>query len=96
MGGFSTEERLLYPRRFLFDFVWHEERVILEVHGGQWINGRHQTGYGFARDRVKMNLAQLEGWVVLEACTEHIKSGEYTRWVAKALGREKKRRGGRT
>ena len=79
------EQRILAPRRFLFDFVWPAQKVALEVHGGQWSGGRHQTGTGFGRDRVKMNLAALDGWLVLEACTDHVKSGEFVEWVQRAL-----------
>ena len=86
MSGFLREQKILAPRRFEFDFVWPTFKVTLEVHGGQYLKkGRHQTASGFARDRVKMNLAQLEGWLVIEACTDHVKSGEFTKWVADAL-----------
>lgn len=80
-----SEQRLLAPRRFCFDFAWPEHKVVLEVHGGQYMRGRHQSSMGFARDRVKMNLATLAGWLVIEACTEHVKSGEFVVWVKQAL-----------
>ena len=81
----KREARILAPRRFRFDFAWHKYKVALEVHGGQYTRGRHQTATGFAKDRVKMNLAQLAGWIVIEACTEHVKSGEFVEWVEAAI-----------
>ena len=32
-----------------------------------------------------MNLAQLNGWLVIEATTSHVKSGEFIEWVDRAL-----------
>lgn len=91
IGGWVREARLLAPRRFLFDFAWPSEKVVLEIHGGQWTGGRHQTGWGFARDRVKMNLLALRGWLVIEACTDHVNSGEFIDWVKLALSSRARR-----
>lgn len=85
LAGWKREGRLLAPRRFLVDFYWPKERVALEVHGVYGAKSRHRTAKGFQRDRVKMNLLQLDGWVVIEAGTDHIKSGEFLEWVRDAL-----------
>ena len=84
----ETERRILAPRRFMFDFVWSKQRVTLEVHGVYGRKSRHLTPSGFQRDRVKMNLAQLAGWIVIEAGTDHIRSGEFVHWVIDALGEQ--------
>ena len=85
IGGFLAEQHIIPGRRFRFDFAWYEERVALEVHGVYGKKSRHRTAGGFQRDRVKMNLAQLEGWLVIEAGTDHIKSGEFIQWIKDAL-----------
>lgn len=86
LGGFKREGHLLAPRKFRVDFYWPKERVVLEVHGVYGAKSRHRTAKGFQRDRVKMNLLALEGWLVIEAGTDHIKSGEFVEWVSGALG----------
>jgi len=63
-------------RRFRFDFAWPEHRLLLEVQGGSWIGGGHSTGKGMSRDAEKNNLAALEGWTVLYATTDQIRSHE--------------------
>jgi len=81
-----THEQCILPgRRFRFDRVWYPERVALEIHGAYGAKSRHRTSQGFQRDRVKMNLAQIAGWIVIEAGTDHVKSGEFIEWVKDAL-----------
>lgn len=58
----------------------------MEVQGATYSAGRHTRGAGYARDREKMNLAQLAGWRVLEVTPEQIRSGRAREWVALALG----------
>lgn len=81
----AREQHILPGRRFRFDFVWYPQRVTLEVHGIYGPKSRHRTAIGFQKDRVKMNLAQLQGWIVIEAGTDHIKTGEFVKWVQAAL-----------
>lgn len=85
LTGYRREGRLLAPRRFLFDFYWKDQRVALEVHGVYGYKSRHRTAKGFQADRVKMNLLQLDGWIILEAGTDHVKTGEFLEWVTAAL-----------
>lgn len=62
-----VEHTFSEKRRFRLDFAWVEHKVALETHGGTWARGRHVRGKGFRADCEKMNLAQLEGWIVLQA-----------------------------
>jgi len=54
-------------RKWRFDYAWREQRVALEVDGGQWIEGggRHNRREGFVEDQRKLNAAVLLGWRVL-------------------------------
>ena len=38
-------------------------------------------------DKVKMNSAQLLGWVVIEATTAQVKSGDMLVWISKAIAK---------
>lgn len=94
LGGFECEQHILRPRRFRFDYVWYEGKVVLEVHGVFGYKSRHLTAGGFMKDREKMNLAQLAGYIVIEAGTTQIKDGSFVPWVrdALALRAEKKQK----
>jgi very-short-patch-repair endonuclease len=72
-------------RLFKADFCWPDEKVVVEVQGGGW-GGRHVSGSGFMGDRVKINLATLAGYRVLEVCAAHIRDGSAVSWITHALG----------
>ena len=79
-------ELTFHPKRkWRFDYAWPEEKVALEIHGATYKNGRHTRGLGFARDREKMNEAQLLGWIVIEATVDNL--GLIREWIEKALER---------
>ena len=57
-------EYAFHPSRgWLFDFAWPEQRVAVEIDGGQWMShgGRHSRD----SDREKLNQAAVLGWRVL-------------------------------
>lgn len=59
-------------RAWRLDFAWPDIKFAVEIHGGQWIQGRHQRGAGFAKDLVKLNAAQAAGWTVFQYTTDHM------------------------
>ena len=62
-----------------FDFAWPDLELAVEIHGGVWINGRHNRGAGFESDMQKMNTAMLTGWTVLQFGATAIESGDALR-----------------
>lgn len=68
----EAEHQFHPPRRFRFDWSWQppaaKRKVALEINGGVWTFGRHTRGKGYLRDMEKLNLAQMDGWIVLQ-CT---------------------------
>ena len=60
------EFRFSSKRKWRFDFAWPEAMLAVELHGGTYTQGRHTRGAGFAKDREKINAAQVLGWTVLE------------------------------
>ena len=72
-------------RRWKADFCWVEEKLIVEVQGGIWMQGRHSRGGGYIKDCEKMNEAVLLGYKYLKVCKEHIDSGQAIDWIRKAL-----------
>lgn len=62
----GKEYRVVPDRKWRFDFAYPDLMIGIEVHGGVWVQGGHTRGSGFIKDREKMNMAQLAGWLVLE------------------------------
>lgn len=81
----EMEHRFHPKRRWRFDFADIDLKVAVEVHGGTFSGGRHTRGVGFEKDREKMNTAQLMGWLVIEATSNQVKSGEALTWLKEAL-----------
>lgn len=61
----EREFRFSEKRRFRFDFAWPKEHVAVEIDGGNWINGGHNTGNGYQSGCEKLNLAATLGWTML-------------------------------
>jgi hypothetical protein len=85
LPGYEKEFVFHPKRKWRFDYAWPELKVALEVHGGVFANGRHTRGKGFTEDKVKMNSAQLLGWLVIEATTAQVKNGQMLEWVSQAI-----------
>jgi very-short-patch-repair endonuclease len=82
----EREQMLIPGRRFRVDFVWRIPRLVVEVEGGTFVQGRHTTGAGFAVDAEKYNLLTLAGWRVLRVTSGQVKSGLALLWIEQALG----------
>lgn len=62
-------------RKFRFDFAWPDYLFAVEIEGGIWINGRHNTGIGFENDCIKYQDGILLGWDIYRVTGGMIKSG---------------------
>lgn len=69
------EFRFHPTRRWRFDLAWPQALVALEIHGGEFIQGKHNRGLGMAKDFEKLNTAQLDGWLVLHCTGAQVRSG---------------------
>ena len=74
LPAMEREYRFHPARKFRADFAFVNERLLVEIDGGQWSpgGGRHNT----TADLEKRNLAMLAGWRVLhfngDMVTNHI------------------------
>lgn len=77
----ETEVELIPGRKFRFDFVWRERRLVAEVEGGMYApgGGRHRQREGFERDAEKYNLASGLGFLVVRFTPAMIRSGQAIR-----------------
>jgi hypothetical protein len=80
----ETEFRFAPPRRWRFDFLF-PGKLAVEVEGGTWITGRHQTGKGFEQDCIKYAEAMLLGYRLLRVTGSMIKDGTALTLIQRAL-----------
>lgn len=64
-------------RRFRADYLLNGN-IIIEINGGQYINGRHNRGgNGYENDLTKINLAQKHGFKVFQFTYEMLAAKQY-------------------
>lgn len=71
-------------RRFRLDFAHPPTKVGIEISGGIWRRGAHSSGTGIIRDYEKMNLCQINGWVVFQLTARQI-NADWCEAIAKII-----------
>ena len=76
--------------RFRYDFAWPFLKVAIECQSRKW----HKTPTQLERDRYKLNVGQINGWIVLHVSTFLLrkKPNIVIGIVSKALSLRKKHR----
>lgn len=69
---FVTEYKFDPTRRWRADLCCIEQRIIIEVEGGVWTNGRHTRGKGFLADLEKYNTATCQGWRLIRTTPDKL------------------------
>ena len=82
---FACQYQFAKPRRWRADFAWPEYRLIVEVDGAVWANGRHTRGSGRVRDMERDNWCALHGWRVLRYTTAQAEDGTAATEIAAFL-----------
>jgi very-short-patch-repair endonuclease len=89
----ERQARLVPGRRFRSDFCWREERVVLEVHGGEWSGGRHTSGVGLTSDCEKTNLLTLAGWRCYAVTGSMVRDGRALALLQRVFGLDERGEG---
>jgi len=74
-GVCQAEFKFCPDRKFRADFAVCLERLLLEINGGAFTQGRHTRGTGYVRDMEKRNLGTILGWSWLEFTPEQCENG---------------------
>ena len=72
-------------RKWRSDFAFPDHRLLIEVDGGEWVNGAHNRGAGAARDNEKDHAAIRMGYRVLHFTGSQVRLGYAAREIAEAL-----------
>jgi very-short-patch-repair endonuclease len=83
----EREFRFHPVRKWRADFAFIPERILIEIEGGTYKNGRHTRPVGYEKDCEKYNSAQMDGWMVLRYTAGMVRSGEAVAEVEQALKR---------
>ena len=83
---FQTEFQFNPGRKWRADFYILGSKVLIEVEGGIWSNGRHTRAQGYLGDMEKYNSAQELGYSVYRYSTEQVKSGKAIEDIRRLVG----------
>ena len=90
-SGFQVLEEIVFSkimptkRKYRADYCVLKEKVIIEINGGQFVNGRHNRAgkvkgskcTQYENDLNKINLAQKNGWKVFQFTYQQLARREY-------------------
>ncbi len=82
---FERQFRIHPERRFRADFYFPLARVVVEVEGGAFVNGRHSRGTGVENDAEKSALIAQMPARLIRVTPRHVKNGQAVQWILKAL-----------
>lgn len=83
---FEQEFKFHPTRKWRADFHLKGKKILVEVEGGIWSNGRHTRGKGYLGDLDKYNAATMMGYQVIRFSTEQVKSGKAIEQILKLIG----------
>jgi hypothetical protein len=89
----AVEVLFALPRKWRADYLWVDQKVIVEKHGGTFLGGArggsklggHSSVRGLLRDWEKANAAQLAGFLYLQFTPHQLHSGEVLPTLTRVL-----------
>lgn len=82
-----AELRFHPTRKWRIDVAFPEHLLAVEIDGGVWIKGRHNTGAGTLADMEKFAGLAALGWRVIRCTPQHVMRGTALAWVRQAIER---------
>lgn len=84
--SFEQEYKFHPKRKWRADFYITGTKILIEVEGGIWSNGRHTRGKGYIADMEKYNSATELGYSVFRYSTDQVKSGKAIEEIRGLIG----------
>lgn len=84
--GYEQEYQFNENRKWRADFHITGTKILIEVEGGIWSNGRHTRGKGYITDMEKYNSAAVLGYSVFRYSTDQVKSGKAIEEIRRLIG----------
>lgn len=84
-----TEYKFHPTRKWRADFAIPQAKLLIEVEGGTWTQGRHTRGKGYQGDLEKYNAATVLGWAMLRFTTEQFEIGQHFKVINEYLKNRK-------
>lgn len=81
----QREYRFHPKRKWPADFAWPKHKILVEVEGGIYIQGRHTRPGGYIKDCEKYNAATMMGYKVLRFTPDMIHDGSALAMIEEAL-----------
>src|SRR6185312_3510938 len=82
---FERQVQIHPDRRFRADFYIRAVRLVIEVEGGGFVNGRHSRGKGIESDAEKSFYIARMPARLIRVTPDHIKDGRALKWIQEAL-----------
>jgi very-short-patch-repair endonuclease len=79
---FSQQQQVIHTRRWAWDFLLEDYRILIEVDG--YFAGRHK---GWGGDNEKQNAAVMQGWRPLRFSTNDVKRGKAKEFLKQWLSK---------
>jgi len=71
-SGWVSEYKFCDTRKWRADYCHPDKKIIIEIEGAVWVQGRHTRGSGYIKDMEKYNEAQKLGYIVLRYTPQQI------------------------
>ena len=87
VNGLTPEREYAFceGRKYRADFAFPYQKLLVEIEGGTWINGRHNRPSNFESECRKYAEAAIREWLVIRVTTAMVMSGEAIELVKRAL-----------
>lgn len=83
--GCYRETRFHPERRWRLDLSWPDLLIGVEVEGGLYVQGAHNRGPQIESDCLKIDEAQVAGWLILRVTEKMIRSGVALDLIRRAI-----------
>jgi very-short-patch-repair endonuclease len=75
-------------RRYAADLAWPGHKILLELEGGVYSNGRHVRGKGYEDDCEKYSLASILGYTLIRVTYGMIETGKALELIQMAANKK--------